>query len=172
MEKLCSSLYGFKDLCNAAICHGKTYESVAIEKFEEQNNEKVTACGLFIHTQMSFLAASPDGCIYKEGKRILLEVKCPYNGREKEIIPGEYFPFLEMKEDGVFQLKRNHNYYYQIIGQLALARSKMCYFVVYTHQDFYVEKILFDSDFFELHMFPKLQMFYECHYKPFIAKKM
>ena len=69
-------------------------------------------------------------------------------------------------------LKKNHNYFYQIMGQLAIARSKLCFFIVFTHVDFFVEIFLFDSDFFELHMFPQLQLFYKCHYKPFITKQM
>ena len=120
---------------------------------------------------MSFLAASPDGCIDKDGKKILCEVKCPYNGRNEEIKPGLHFQFLE-EVNGVPKLKRNHNYYYQIIGQLAIARSTLCYFIVYTHKDFFVEDIEFDSDFFEVNIFPKLNSFYQCHYKPYITQQM
>ena len=131
----------------------------------------VSLAGLFINTDMSFLAASPDGCIYKDGKRILCEVKCPYNGRNEKILPGVKFQFLEEK-DGVIHLKRNHNYYYQVIGQMAIARSKLSYFIVYTHVDFFIEEIEFDSDFFELNVFPQLNYFYQYHYKPYIARQM
>ena len=150
---------------------GKTYERIAIEKFQEEKGLSVSPAGLFINTDMGFLAASPDGCIYEDGIRILCEVKCPYNGRNEKIQPGIKFQFLE-ENNGVIQLKRNHNYYYQVIGQMAIARSKLSYFIVYTHVDFFMEEIKFDSDFFELNIFPQLNYFYQYHYKPFIAKQM
>ena len=150
---------------------GKTYESIALEKFQDIWEMEVSPSGLFIHTEMSFLAASPDGCIYKDGRRIICEVKCPYNGRNEEIMPGIHFQFLE-EVDGGRRLKRNHNYYYQIMGQLAIARSQLCYFIVYTHKDFFVEAIEYDSDFFEQKMFPLLNSFYQNHYKPYITQQM
>ena len=131
----------------------------------------VTSSGLFINTTMPFLAASPDGVIYEGGQRILCEVKCPYNGRNSMIQPGLQFQFLE-ERDGEKKLKKNHNYYYQIIGQMAIARSKLCFFIVYTHKDLFIEKIEYDSDFFEVQVFPQLQLFFEKYYKPFIAQQM
>ena len=131
----------------------------------------VAPAGLFVNTEMPFLAASPDGVIYQEGKRILCEVKCPYNGRNSMITPGLNFQFLE-ERDGETKLKKNHNYYYQIIGQMAIARSKLCFFIVYTHKDFFIEEIEYDSDFFEVDVFPLLKFFHENHYKPFIARQM
>ena len=150
---------------------GKTYERIALEKFQEEKGFDVSPAGLFIHPDMSFLAASPDGCLYRDRKRILCEVKCPYNGRNDKILPGMKFQFLE-ENNGVIQLKKNHNYYYQVIGQMAITKSKLCYFIVYTYADFFIQEIEFDSDFFELNVFPKLNHFYQHHYKPYIAKQM
>ena len=122
---------------------GKTYKGVAIDKFKEKTGLPINPCGLFIHTEMAFLAASPDGCIYKDGKRILVEVKCPYQGRNKMITPGESFQFLEITADGSVKLKHSHNYFYQVMGQMVVTRSKLCYFFVYTHDDFLIEEIEF-----------------------------
>jgi len=48
------------------------------------------------------------------------------------------FPFLEFS-DGIFKLKRNHNYYYQIIGQLAISKRTKCFFFLSTGSDKFVQ---------------------------------
>lgn len=98
-------------------------------------------------------------------------MKCPYNGRNDKILPGIKFQFLE-EINGAIQLKRNHNYFYQVIGQMAITGSSLSYFIVYTHVDFFIEEIEFDSDFFKENVFPKLNDFYQHHYKPYITKQM
>jgi len=101
----------------------------------------------------------------------LVEIKCPYRGRNSVIQPNDCFPFLE-QINGKVQLKRNHNYFFQITGQLAVSKRQKCFFVVYTFADLFVEEILFDQQFFEDVMFPKLKCFYEQKYRPFIASML
>lgn len=43
------------------------------------------ACGLFIHPQRPWLAASPDGLVRDGPDRWLLEVKCPYKHRSNRV---------------------------------------------------------------------------------------
>jgi hypothetical protein len=112
MEKLCNSLFHPPVLNSEAIIHGKLTESVAIAKFEEITSLKVSKIGLCIHPSLHFLAGSPDGLIKSTGE--LLEVKCPFNGRDEKIKPGKHFPFLMKACNGDTCLKRNHDYYYQI----------------------------------------------------------
>ena len=76
--------------------------------------------GLFVDVQHPYLAASPDGVLADEFA--VLEVKCPYSGREEKIKPGKNFPFLE-ERDGNFCLKRGHNYYYQCMGQMFICKK-------------------------------------------------
>lgn len=45
----------------------------------------VEACGLFIHAQRPWLAASPDGLVTDGPDRWLLEVKCPFKHRFKRV---------------------------------------------------------------------------------------
>ncbi len=116
-----------------------------------------------------FLGASPDGLV---GDDALVEVKCPYRGRHKKIEPNEDFQFLKTAENGERMLKRNHNYFYQVMGQLAISQRKTCYFVVYTFEDMFIEKIEYDSKLFLIHMLPTLQSFYYDVYRPFVAKTL
>jgi hypothetical protein len=59
---------------------------------------------------------------------------------------GESFPFLEFR-NGELRLKRNHNYFYPVQGQLKMCGKSVCYFVTYTLKDILVEKDMFDAQF-------------------------
>lgn len=73
----------------AAIEHGRFHEEVAKLQLEDQINEKIFNCGIFIDNEFNFLAASPDGIINKD---TVVEIKCPYSiaGIEKLIILEKY----------------------------------------------------------------------------------
>ncbi len=91
MAKLAETIFDQRFLSSDAIVHGKTYEKVAISKFEESFNVKVSQSGLFINQDFPFLAATPDGLV---GASDIIEVKCPYRGRNSEIKPSEDFHFF------------------------------------------------------------------------------
>ena len=56
-------------------------------------------------------------------KKACVEVKCPYSIRNQSVLEAwNETSFLE-KAYGKIQLKRNHKYYTQIIGQLAMTRN-------------------------------------------------
>ena len=169
LELLCQSLFDPPKLANAAVNHGKTYESIAIKRFEEQNSLSVSKIGLCVNPEFPYLGASPDGIISEDS---ILEVKCPFSGRNDTIVPGKLFPFLRYDENNSISLRQNHNYYYQIIGQLAITKCKICYFFVYTLKDMFVERIEFDQKFFSENMLPHLKDFFENHFRPYVAKKL
>ena len=169
MVKLAEDILNPGTLSTEAIVHGKTYETVAISKFEELHNLKVLPCGLFIHEEYPFLAATPDGLA---GASETVEVKCPYVGRNSEIKATNEFPFLFINDQNELHLKSNHNYMYQIQGQLAISKKTSCYFVVFTFKELFVEKIAYDKTFFTNHILPKTEIFYENFYKPVIASKL
>ena len=156
-------------MSNDAVVHGKTYEKIAISRFENKTGLKVQSCGLFIHENFPFLAATPDGIV---GEDEIVEVKCPFAGRDCEIKPGKNFAFLNYTSDQKVTLKSNHNYMYQIQGQLAISKKKNCYFVVYTFKDLFIEKVAYDEYFFRNEILPKTKNFYENFYRPLIASKL
>lgn len=171
MDKLCESLYSPSVFQTASVGHGQTYEPVAINRFQQAMGVKVEACGFFVDQDAPFLGASPDGLCTYNGTRMLVEVKCPFNGREENIAPGPHFDFLEQKSQGgrSMRLKRNHNYYYQVMGQMAVSKVHECMFVVYTHKELFLERIAFDKEFYFNEIYPKLEAFFHKFYKPFIA---
>ena len=165
--KFCCSLYSPPALNNASLVHGRTYEQTALENFSEMMNKKIISCGLFIHPQYPFLAATPDSLI--EGENSIVEVKCPFSIKT-QMISEKNLPYLT-KESGTLKLKKTHRYFYQIMGQLILAQADKCYFVIFTLKDIHVEEIYADSEFFQSSMLPKLRDFYEKHYRPYVAEK-
>lgn len=148
--------------------HGRQYEKVAIEEFERQHDLTVKDCGMFILKDAPFLAATPDGLI---GKDEIVEVKCPYTGRDSTVTSGKNFPFLTETPSGL-KLKRNHKYYYQIQGQLFITKRARCYFIVYTFKDLFVEVIDVDTEYVQHSMLPRLQLFYEKYFRKFIVKNL
>jgi len=46
----------------------------------------------------------------------VVEIKCPYAGRNDVIEPSKKFPFLSRSDSGDLILKRTHNYYMQVQG--------------------------------------------------------
>ena len=67
---------------------------------------------------------------------------------------------LHKDVDGSLKLKRNHVYYPQIQGQMAIGERKWCDFVVYTNKGISIERIPFNSTFWESELLPKLTEFY------------
>ena len=57
------------------------------------------------------------------------------------------------------QLKRTHDYYYQIIGQIALSKAQFCDFIVWTNLEIHIERIFPDGRLWE-EMVEKLAHFY------------
>ena len=81
---------------------------------------------LFIHPDYPYLAATPDGLL---GEDVVVEVKCPFTGRNEIIEPEPMFSFLETKASGT-ALKRSHSYFDQVQGQMFIAKRLPCDFVV------------------------------------------
>ena len=169
MTELSASMYSPPSLHTEAIVHGQVHEKSAITKFEEVTGKRVSPCGFYIDLEQPFLGASPDGLVKDEDA--LVEVKCSYKGREKNVDATTDFPFLEKGLDGVVRLKKSHKYYAQVMGQMGVCKKKMSYFVVHTFCDLFIQEIPFDKNYFDT-MIPKLLEFYNQHYVPFVSSKL
>ena len=165
-RKLCQSIACPKALNNPAVHHGKMYEQKAIKQLEERYQVKSQKCGLFVSLDRPYLGASPDAII---GDDAIVEVKCPYAGRDLPISPGPKFKFLEFDNSENICLKKSSVYYDQIQGQLFLSNRKFCYFVVFTFKDVFVQKIDIDREYVTGCLLPKLDTFYVKHFRPFVA---
>lgn len=124
---------------------------------------RVDECGLFIHKEKTWIAASPDGIVTEAGtgKRLgLLEVKCPYKHRNRtvrEACKDRDF-CLELNGDS-YALKRDHGYFTQVQCQLAATGLQHADFVVHTKKETAVAPVEFDAEFWGKTV-PKLEKFY------------
>ena len=126
-NKFCRVLLNPPKLTNNAIMHGKQYEWVAIKSFEKLSGMTVDKAGFFVYKKLPFLGASPDGII---GDSHVVEVKCPYKGRNDTIEPGKTFPFLyKNAETGEVNLRPTSHYYDQVQGQMMITGRSDCMFI-------------------------------------------
>ncbi|CAG9773375.1 unnamed protein product [Ceutorhynchus assimilis] len=95
-----------------SVRYGSRNEQTAINKYSESTKNIVEKAGLHVHKKFPFLGGSPDGLVGNDG---VIEVKCPYSIRNLKI-DEQYLDYLE--ENG--NLKKNHEYYYQIQGLLEM----------------------------------------------------
>ena len=153
-ESMPKSIFCPKDLSNVrAISHGKGKEKVARTIYARKMQQQVPGFAIFdagisVHPKFPYLGATPDGKVFdpsSSSKFGLLEIKCPYSKRGAD-----------------FFLKKTHSYYAQVQGQLALTGLPWCDFCVYLadSNEMCVDRIHFDSDYWENDLLPKLKNFF------------
>ena len=124
--------------------HAKT---AVLQILKQQGHKyfKASDSGTIIDEKYPFLSASPDQIICCKccGKG-LVEIKCPYS--ICDVAPS--LENLKQIDKNTSQLKKNHDHYFQIQGQLGISKSSHCWYFVYTEHGHYIEKILFDEHFF------------------------
>ena len=75
---------------------------------------------------------------------------------------------MAVGKDGELHLRDSHHYYAQVQGEMALLNVEWCDFVVFSGRAVAVERILFNLDYWQEWLLPKLQSFYRHH----IAKEI
>ena len=150
---------------------GNENELKAVDKYYKLKKEDgcpvtmFAQVGFVVNPEYPWLGASPDFLIgdSKEASPYGIgEVKCPFSKREMTIEEAcatdktFYLTFC----NGKVTLKQNHAYYYQVQGIMATLRTKWSDFIVLTNKDLHVERIYFDSVFWEGKMLPELTSFY------------
>jgi hypothetical protein len=163
--KLAKSMMSHRELNTDAVVYGRMHESIAVNRYEEMVGVVTKPCGLFVSTVYPFLCASPDRVV---SDQLLLEVKCPYTARDVNITP-ESVPFLTDCY-GVVTLKTNHEYYYQIQGQMLCTGASAVDFVIYTNIDTKIIKIDRHQQFID-EMIVKLQVFFNTAFRQALLEK-
>jgi len=155
----------YSSLSVPAVQWGKQNESAALREYENQMGVTVTATGLSLHQELPYLGATADGIVCDN---TILEIKCPYSGRDKTIqqLIQSGYPRLCNQADGTVVLKNNSPYYCQVQGEMAIKQCNMCHFVVWTPNDFIKLDVKFDSNFWHKMMLPKLKEFYTTQVLP------
>ncbi|XP_067392765.1 uncharacterized protein [Emydura macquarii macquarii] len=149
-----------------AMSWGTRNEKKAVQAYEELQSRRsgrpvmVEECGLFIHPEKEWLAASPDGIVRDTDTGKLLEVKCPYKHRDKTVKEACKDKAFCLEMDGEsYSLKRDHPYYTQVQCQLATTGFDKADFVVHTNKDTVITSVDFDAGLWEKTE-PKLEKFY------------
>lgn len=150
----------------AAMKHGLDHEEEAAECFSDLSGVNVYPCGIMINPSCPHLATSPDRRVYdrtEEDSWGLLEIKCP--------ITSSVTDLSYLKEiGGTLKFKRNHDYYYQVMGQMLITGAKWADFYVWCKDDFHIERIRADIEF-QNTMKNKLDVFYFEHFLPRLMTK-
>ena len=104
--------------------------------------------GLTLLKSHPLLGASGDGWVEENGEVGVLEVKTLFTIEGVDVtnihpcqLANNAKCCLELHQ-GVPCLKRNHRYYYQVHGELAIMGAAWCDFVVWTKGGIFVERIL------------------------------
>lgn len=147
------------EFSTASVRYGRQYEAAAVAAYETDYNIVTEECGIFVCDTFPFLGATPDRIV---DKTTVLEVKCPYSARNS-VINNITVPYLVMDNNDMLRLKDNHDYYFQVQGQLLCTDRKYCDFVVFTQVDMKTIHIERD-DFFIANMVTKLTEFYDNHF--------
>ena len=146
----------------AAMKHAVKYEADAATTNAETFRLEEHSVGLVLNPPCPHVGCSPDRIVYddrEEQKWGLLEMKCPVKASCTEC---EYLKCT----GNIYRLKRTHQYYIQVMGQMGITGLKWCDFFVYYHR----ERIYFsETEFDEIKV--KLDIFYFEHCLPHIVNK-
>ena len=162
-----------REISTPAMRYGIEMEPVAIAQYVQHQNTHghpgltVSSSGFIRSASHPFLGASPDGVVYDPSNSQqpfgFVEVKSPYKVRN--ILPAQACStlgfFCTIDGTGHLQLKKNHSYYAQVQGQMAVGQRPWCDFVVYTTKQISVQRIGFDESFWKDALLPKLSAFYD-----------
>jgi hypothetical protein len=153
---------GSQRASHPACLWGIENEPRAKEKYSDKNpNATLYDFGLVINPQWPWLACSPDGICLSDGKWHGIEVKCPFSKKDITVEEACFDKTFCLKlHGGKPTLKKNHDYFFQCQGVMALCQLPFLDFIVYTQVDTFVERIHFDKELWEECMLPKLSDFY------------
>jgi hypothetical protein len=157
-NKLAKDLLTTRNVQTAAMKYGIEHEATTAETYAKEFGRNIYRVGFVINPTCVFLGCSPDRRVLDMSNVDmpwgLLEIKCStaYSLFECK--------FLHVnKETNKLQLRKSHDYYYQIMGQMGITGHSWCDLFVSTQTEYHMERIYFDAEFFAV-MMQKLCSFY------------
>lgn len=115
----------------------------------EHENFECHPTGLTVNTKYSHLGASPDIVASCACRGVgLLEIKCPYKYRDVHPLEVVNQDFCLHRDGRRVQLKRSHDYFVQIQGQMAICEKEYSDFVCWTSKGVHVERIPYNPNSF------------------------
>ena len=158
---------------------GRDNEPVAVQVYHglpQRSHVEIYNSGIFISPEEPFLVATPDRICFDPTKQNpwgLIEIKCPYKAREKS--PSQAAKEIKnfcsvLGDNGHLHLRKYHEYYYQVQGQIALTGARWCDFVMYTKSGISVERIYSDENFWKSKVV-MLHSFFFKYFQPWLLSK-
>ncbi|XP_070391024.1 uncharacterized protein [Dermacentor albipictus] len=136
-----------------AVNYGIKMESLAAQRYEDAlrrlgHAPTVSTCGLLVNPAFPWLGASPDRIAYDPTEQSygVVEIKCPYSLRDHKASALVNTDFCSIIRDGVPELKRDHQYYHQLLGQMGVSQLRWGDFVVYGGDFILIERIRFNEN--------------------------
>ncbi|KAF4514112.1 UNVERIFIED_CONTAM: hypothetical protein B566_EDAN019091 [Ephemera danica] len=161
-----ATTHGIKNECNAF--------ALFVNKIEHEAHCSV---GLVINPKIPFLGASPDRLIKVNGEVCSVEIKCPFKlFDKKQTIKNAYnnadfYINIDISTNTPF-LKKNHEYYSQVQGQLLICNLKTAYFVVFVPpKDIEWLRVHRDEEHIST-MLQSLQELYQSHFVSYFTKEL
>lgn len=151
-----------------AMRRGIEMEPVAAAKYTAFTGTDVLPCGFVVNPNAPHLGASPDRRVVDQSEDSpygLLEIKCP----DKNTCADCPYLIRHADDDGDLALKVDHEYQFQILGQMGVTGANWCDFFVMSHNDFHLERLHFDAKKWE-EVKCKLDCFYFKHFLPALFK--
>ncbi|XP_071566930.1 uncharacterized protein Lolal isoform X1 [Temnothorax nylanderi] len=137
-KKKCNDTFTPKNFKSEYTEYGKKTEGEARDAFKKKTSKEVIETGLVVSQQNPWLAYSPDGVIFKDGRPTeLLEIKCPFKGKTMTIedtVNNEVGKSLIKDKENIY-LKEKHRYYGQVQLGMAVLNLKSTLFVIYSTFD-------------------------------------
>ncbi|KAJ8310314.1 hypothetical protein KUTeg_012179 [Tegillarca granosa] len=131
---------------------GDAADALMQHVYEEYGDRNIVLyhSGLVINPLMPFLAASPDRILYIEGEGyFVVELKSSLKSENLKQCPTELADasnyYLTVDEEDTVILDREHNYYFQVLGQMAVCNLKKAFFGVWSSYGCHIEQIEFDQ---------------------------
>ncbi|XP_064479206.1 uncharacterized protein LOC135392422 [Ornithodoros turicata] len=173
------NLFRRKDLSRVrAVQYGISNEAAAVQRYRQVmcsvgHDVAILSCGLFVDPATPWLGATPERIVFDPTERSphgVLEVKCPYSLRDTpgELLKEQRFYMTFNNEHP--QLRRDHDYYAQVIGQMGLTGLQWADFVMYGPGFLTVERIRYDEQEWG-DMKAKLTTFYFSDALPYFARQ-
>jgi hypothetical protein len=103
-----------------ALNWGRKYEPIAIANIMLDHGRDVIDPGLIFHREHPWMAATPDGSIRSGGRRISIQIKCPYDAKNH----------LDM----LYSKKVDPTYFYQVQWEAMIDEADDIEFYSYDHR--------------------------------------
>ena len=136
-----------------ALQWGMDHEDEALRMYHQRMqlrdpSFKIKRFGLVMDPTFAAWCGSPDGIgVGGDMTRRVLEVKCPFSFENRSLIE-EGVERLQYLSEGP-ELKKSHQYYYQVQTLMGILKLEHCDFIVWCPTDMLVMEIEFDPEFYK-----------------------